>query len=33
MVGYVGGFSNIEPFLHPWNEADLITLDDALMCS
>jgi hypothetical protein len=27
-VDYVDGFSYIEPFLHPWNEAYLIVVND-----
>jgi hypothetical protein len=28
IVDYVDGFSYIEPFLHPWDEAFLIMMDD-----
>jgi hypothetical protein len=30
MVDYIGGFSCIEPSLHPWDEAYLIMIDDVL---
>ncbi|ERE70515.1 hypothetical protein H671_6g16399 [Cricetulus griseus] len=28
MVDYIDRFSNVEPFLHPWDEAYLIMIDD-----
>ena len=28
IVDYVDGFPYIEPFLHPWDEAYLIVMDD-----
>ncbi|ERE66181.1 ig kappa chain V-I region [Cricetulus griseus] len=28
MVDYIDRFSYIKPFLHPWDEANLITVDD-----
>ena len=27
-MGYIDGYSYIEPSLHPWNEAYLIMMDD-----
>ena len=33
MMDYIDKFLYVEPFLHLWDEADLITADDFLMCS
>jgi hypothetical protein len=33
MVNYVDGFLYFKPYLHPWDEAYLIMLDNLLMCS
>ena len=33
MVGYVDGFSYIEPSLHPRNEAYMIIVNDVFLCS
>ena len=33
MVDYIDRFSYVEPSLNLWDEADLIMVDDFLMCS
>ena len=32
MVDYIDIFSYIAPYLHPWDEANLVIIDDVLMC-
>ena len=33
MMNYIDRFTYVEPALHFWNEADLIIMDNFLMCS
>jgi hypothetical protein len=33
IVDYMDGFLYAEPFLHPWDEANLVMMGDRLMCS
>jgi hypothetical protein len=33
MIDYIDGYLYVEPSLHLWDEAYLITVDDVLICS